>query len=107
MLLCPASASAVTPAWFSALCPAAWTQSHCFTPPHSVVLSHRRVMRDLRPGARADLATYKVTTFTSDIRGADTTANVYIILHGCRGDGVRHGLATGPHDFERWERGRA
>ncbi|GAB4821886.1 hypothetical protein N2152v2_008932 [Parachlorella kessleri] len=60
-----------------------------------------RVMRDLQPGCRADLVTYRVTATTTDLRGADTTANVYITLHGSRGDSQRHALATGPHNFER------
>lgn len=59
-------------------------------------------MRDLPPGARAAPASYRVTTVTSDLRGADTDANVHVKLHGRLRDGERHALASGPCDFERW-----
>lgn len=58
-------------------------------------------MRDLRPGVATAAVTYKVVTVTSEIRGADTDANVSIVLHGSRRDSKRHALATGPRDFER------
>lgn len=43
----------------------------------------------------------QVVTFTSDIRGAGTDANVHLIMHGTLGDGTRHVLSSGADDFER------
>ena len=43
----------------------------------------------------------QVTVHTSDIRGAGTDANVYLIMHGTLGDGKNHVLASGADDFER------
>lgn len=59
-------------------------------------------MRDLHAGPRPARVTYRVTTLTSDLRGAGTDANVSVQLHGRRGDGRRLELAAGPQDFERW-----
>ncbi len=47
----------------------------------------------------------QVTALTSDLRGAGTDANVHLVMHGTLGDGDRHILTSGPHDFDRRVRG--
>ncbi|GFH12747.1 uncharacterized protein HaLaN_08491, partial [Haematococcus lacustris] len=43
----------------------------------------------------------QVMTVTSDLRGASTDANVYLVMHGTLGDGSRHLLTSGHDDFNR------
>lgn len=43
----------------------------------------------------------QVKAVTSDLRGAGTDANVYLIMHGTLGTGMRHILSSGADDFER------
>lgn len=43
----------------------------------------------------------QVKTLTGDLRGAGTDANVYLIMHGTLGTGMRHILSSGADDFER------
>lgn len=44
---------------------------------------------------------HQVETLTSDLRGAGTDANVFLIMHGTLGDGTRHILTAGHDDFNR------
>ena len=44
------------------------------------------------PPPQAPAVHYRVTTHTSDTRGAGTDANVFIVLHGDRGDSERQQL---------------
>jgi len=45
--------------------------------------------------------TYVVHTFTGDVRGAGTDANVYVTLFGDRGDSGRKVLDNNENNFER------
>ncbi|KXZ56858.1 hypothetical protein GPECTOR_1g774 [Gonium pectorale] len=52
-------------------------------------------------GPTTDLVEYRVSTYTSDIRGAGTDANVTIEMHGELGSVGQSRLETGANDFER------
>ncbi|KAG2432966.1 hypothetical protein HXX76_008694 [Chlamydomonas incerta] len=67
----------------------------------STHLDDCRISRILFAGHATPYIQYKVTTFTSDIRGAGTDANVHFVMHGTLGDGTRHILSSGQDDFER------
>lgn len=43
----------------------------------------------------------QVTAVTGDMRGAATDANVFLIMHGTLGDGMRHVLTGSHSDFDR------
>ena len=43
----------------------------------------------------------QVEVATSDLRGASTEANVYLIMHGTLGDSQRHILSSSHSDFDR------
>ena len=45
-------------------------------------------------GATAPLQEYRITVFTSDVRGAGTDANVFIELHGALGSVGQNRLET-------------
>lgn len=66
----------------------------------------RQIVRDLVPvsdGKAQGIAVvkYKVSVRTGDKRGAGTDANVYIILHGARGDTGKRPLESAGNNFER------
>ncbi|GFR41097.1 hypothetical protein Agub_g1741 [Astrephomene gubernaculifera] len=59
------------------------------------------INRDGGAGPTTDLVEYRVTTFTSDIRGAGTDANVFIELHGELGPVGQTRLENAANNFER------
>ncbi|GIL93966.1 hypothetical protein Vretimale_245 [Volvox reticuliferus] len=67
----------------------------------STHLDDCRISRILFAGHATPYIQYKVVTYTSDIRGAGTDANVHFVMHGALGDGARHILSSGTDDFER------
>ncbi len=67
----------------------------------STQLDDGRICRTLLPGTTLQPVQYKVTTVTSDLRGAGTDANVHITLHGLLRDGQRLQLMSGRDDFDR------
>ena len=54
-------------------------------------------------GATAPLQEYRITVFTSDVRGAGTDANVFIELHGALGSVGQNRLET--HGVRAFRRG--
>jgi len=61
----------------------------------------KRLKRTLYMGRIANPTEYEVTVFTSDLPGASSDSNVYILLHGDRGSSGVHFLSSGPDDFQR------
>jgi hypothetical protein len=60
-----------------------------------------RIARLLLPGASYVRQRYTITTATSDLRGAGSSANVWVVLHGSLATTSRHVLSGGASDFER------
>jgi hypothetical protein len=60
-----------------------------------------RISRVLLPGAASQRRSYAITTATSDLRGAGSSANVWVVLHGSLATSGRHVLSGGQSDFER------
>eukprot|EP00899_Mesostigma_viride_P006814 jgi/Mesvir1/16133/Mv08410-RA.4 len=64
-------------------------------------------VRELQRSSRGDgrgqgrVCTYQVTTHTSDMRGAATSANVWVRMLGERGQSPWLALESSPHNFER------
>jgi hypothetical protein len=59
------------------------------------------IYRDGVAGANNAMEDYKITVFTSDVRGAGTDANVFIELQGDRGAIGANRLESGRNNFER------
>ena len=59
------------------------------------------ISRSLYRGRRPKGVQYQVAVKTSDMRGAGTSANVYLTMHGQQASGSKHQLTAGPHDFDR------
>lgn len=59
------------------------------------------IYRDGIVGASTPLQDYKISVYTSDIRGAGTDANVFIELHGSEGSVGKNTLETHGNNFER------
>ncbi|KAG2450199.1 hypothetical protein HYH02_000301 [Chlamydomonas schloesseri] len=59
------------------------------------------INRDGGAGPTTELIDYRITTYTSDIRGAGTDANVYIEMHGELGSVGQSRLETAANNFER------
>ncbi|GLC44364.1 hypothetical protein PLESTF_000049800 [Pleodorina starrii] len=59
------------------------------------------INRDGGSGPSTDLVEYRITTYTSDIRGAGTDSNVFIELHGDQGSVGQSRLETAANNFER------
>ncbi|PNH12713.1 Lipoxygenase y domain-containing protein 1 [Tetrabaena socialis] len=59
------------------------------------------INRDGLDGPTTDLVEYRVTTYTSDIRGAGTDANVFIEMHGELGSVGQSRLDSAGNNFER------
>ena len=57
--------------------------------------------RSLLRGRRPTGVQYQIAAKTSDMRGAGTSANVYLTMHGQQASGSKHELTVGPHDFDR------
>ncbi len=65
-----------------------------------------QIVRDLAPvpdgkAAGVNIVKYKVSVHTGDKRGAGTDANVFIILHGEKGDSGKRNLESSGNNFER------
>ena len=61
----------------------------------------RAISRELHRGERPRRVQYHVAVATSDVRGASTSADVYITLHGEQSSGVKLDLSGGPDVFNR------
>ncbi len=61
----------------------------------------RAVSRVIYRGNRPAGVQYQLAVKTGDVRGAGTSANVYLIMHGVEASGRKHQLTAGPHDFDR------
>ncbi|KAG2499991.1 hypothetical protein HYH03_002273 [Edaphochlamys debaryana] len=59
------------------------------------------INRDGGTGPTTDLVDYKVSVYTSDIRGAGTDSNVFIEMHGGLGSVGQTRLETSANNFER------
>ncbi|DBA69854.1 TPA: hypothetical protein ACH3X2_012566 [Trebouxia sp. C0005] len=57
--------------------------------------------RDIYRGKRPAGVQYHLAVKTGDVRGAGTSANVYLIMHGQEASGRKHQLTAGPRDFDR------
>lgn len=66
-----------------------------------LVYSCRAISRDVYRGERPMGVQYHLAFKTSDIRGAGTSANVFLIMHSHQASGAKHHLAATPHDFDR------
>lgn len=62
----------------------------------------RAISRDLYRGERPLGVHYRLELKTSDMRGAGTSANVFLIMHGHQASSAKHHLAATPHDFDRY-----
>lgn len=62
----------------------------------------RATSRDLYKRERPKAVQYAVAITTSDVRGASTSADVYIVLHGDQQSGDKHELAGGADVFNRY-----
>ena len=61
----------------------------------------RAISRDLYRGKRPTGVQYQLTLKTSDVRGAGSSANVHLAMHGQQRSGAKHQLGGGPHNFDR------
>lgn len=61
----------------------------------------RAISRDVYRGERPVGVQYSLAIKTSDRRGAGTSANVFLIMHGHQASGAHHHLTATPHDFDR------
>ncbi|KAL3141352.1 hypothetical protein ABBQ32_004935 [Trebouxia sp. C0010 RCD-2024] len=59
------------------------------------------ISRDIYRGERPAGVRYHLAFKTSDIRGAGTSANVFLVMHGQQASGAKHQLSAAPHDFDR------
>ncbi|DBB10366.1 TPA: hypothetical protein ACH3X3_001925 [Trebouxia sp. C0006] len=59
------------------------------------------ISRNIYRGKRPAGVQYQLAVQTGDVRGAGTSANVYLIMHGREASGRKHQLTAGPHDFDR------
>lgn len=62
----------------------------------------RAISRDLYRGERPLGVHYCLEIKTSDMRGAGTSVNVFLIMHGHQASSAKHHLAAAPHDFDRY-----
>ena len=82
-----------------------------FATTHTLSISNQgeddgQIIREIAPvqdgkAMQANLVKYKVSVHTGDKRGAGTDANVFIILHGEKGDSGRRMLESTGNNFER------
>ena len=59
------------------------------------------IWRDGVQGTSMPMQEYRVTVYTSDIRGAGTDANVFMEMHGDKGSVGKNRLETHGNNFER------
>ena len=62
----------------------------------------RAISRDIYRGERPAAVQYLLALKTSDMRGAGTSANVHLTMHGHQASGATHTLTASPHDFDRY-----